>query len=152
MVFMCERCAKKREYAIAGRLNHISVISTHGFDHQGQRRVDDGARFLGIEVLGESMMSTKRAVTSLRSPSGIKLASAARLTATREPLSGRSELVETAAPQALQKRDPGGHIWPQREHSVASASPQWLQNRAVASFSASHFAHLMIDIAPPHTS
>ena len=54
MVFVCERGAEKREYAIAGRLDDVAVVAAHGFDHQSERRIDDGAGLFGVEVLGET--------------------------------------------------------------------------------------------------
>jgi hypothetical protein len=63
-------------------------------------------------------MSTKSAVTSLRSPSGMKPESAARVMATP----GADLAVETepiAAPHSLQKRDPGGLKRPQPGHLIA---------------------------------
>ncbi|HUB46100.1 MAG TPA: hypothetical protein VMB73_14030 [Acetobacteraceae bacterium] len=41
--------AEQGQDAIARGLNHIAFIGLHGVDHQAQRRVDDGARLLGIE-------------------------------------------------------------------------------------------------------
>ena len=53
MIFMSHRRAEKREDAVPRRLHHIAVIAPHGVDHQPQRRVNDRARFFGIEVLPE---------------------------------------------------------------------------------------------------
>ena len=50
MVLMGDRRAEQREDAVAGRLHDIAVVAMHRVDHQLQRRVDDRARLLGIEV------------------------------------------------------------------------------------------------------
>src|SRR5258708_37374970 len=39
------------EDAVACRLDDVTVIAPHGFDHQLQRRIDDRARLFGVEVL-----------------------------------------------------------------------------------------------------
>jgi hypothetical protein len=45
------RCAEQREDAVARRLHDVAVVATHRLDHQLQRRVDNRARFLGVEFL-----------------------------------------------------------------------------------------------------
>ena len=51
MVLVRDRRAEQREDAIAGGLHDVAVVAAHRIDHQFQRRVDDRAGFLGIEVL-----------------------------------------------------------------------------------------------------
>ena len=51
MVLVRDRCAKQREDAIAGALHDVTVIPAHRIDHQLQRRIDNRARFLRIEIL-----------------------------------------------------------------------------------------------------
>src|SRR5712692_2008926 len=50
MVFVRHRRAKQRENAVAGRLHHVAVVAAHRLDHEMQRRIDHGARLLGVEV------------------------------------------------------------------------------------------------------
>src|SRR5216684_1029270 len=50
MVLMRNRRAEQREDAVARRLHHVAVVTMGRIDHQLQRRVDDRARFLGVEV------------------------------------------------------------------------------------------------------
>src|SRR5262245_45107703 len=51
MVLMGHRRPKKGKDTVAGRLNDVTIIATHRIDHQLENRVDDGARFLGIQIL-----------------------------------------------------------------------------------------------------
>ena len=51
MIFMRHRRAEQSEDAVACRLHHVTVVAAHRVDHQPERRVDDGARFFGIEIL-----------------------------------------------------------------------------------------------------
>jgi hypothetical protein len=50
MVLVGDRGAEQCEDAVAGRLNHIAVVAMRGVDHQLQRRIDDRAGLLGVEV------------------------------------------------------------------------------------------------------
>jgi hypothetical protein len=43
--------AEQREDSVAGRLHDVAVVAAHRVDHQLQRRINDRARFFGIEVL-----------------------------------------------------------------------------------------------------
>jgi hypothetical protein len=51
MILMGNRCPKQGKNTIAGGLNDVAVVATHRIDHQLENRVDDGARFLGIQIL-----------------------------------------------------------------------------------------------------
>jgi hypothetical protein len=51
MVLVCHWCAEQREDAVAGRLHDVAVIAMDRVDHQLQRRVDDRARLLRVEIL-----------------------------------------------------------------------------------------------------
>ena len=51
MVLVRDRRAEQREDAVAGRLHDMAVIAAHRVDHQLQGRIDDRARFFGIEIL-----------------------------------------------------------------------------------------------------
>ena len=87
------------------------------------------------------MMSTKSAVTSFRSPSGMKPKSTACPTAI--PGGGGVGLAARAVPHWLQKRDPARLSCPQLVQLIGSAVPQALQNFAVSGFSASQLTHCM---------
>jgi hypothetical protein len=50
MVLMGDRRAEQREDAIAGRLDDVSIVAMDRLNHQLQRRIDDGARFFGVEI------------------------------------------------------------------------------------------------------
>ncbi len=52
MVLMGDRRAdaEQRENAVAGRLHHVTVVAMRRVDHQLERRIDERARLLGIEV------------------------------------------------------------------------------------------------------
>src|SRR5262249_45887704 len=52
MVLMGDGRTEEREDAISGIL-YVAVVAPRGVDHYFQRRVDDRARLLGIEVLLE---------------------------------------------------------------------------------------------------
>src|SRR5262245_24885485 len=101
-------------------------------------RASSGSRSCSKPV--ELMMSTKSAVKSFRSPSGMKPES----TACPRAIPGGGDavgLTARAVPHWLQKRDPARLSWPQLVHLIGSAVPQALQNFAVSGFSASQFAH-----------
>ncbi|HUA35508.1 MAG TPA: hypothetical protein VMA09_18000 [Candidatus Binataceae bacterium] len=51
MVLVRNRRPEQGEDSVAGRLHDISIIAPHGVDHQLERRIDDLARLLGVEVL-----------------------------------------------------------------------------------------------------
>jgi hypothetical protein len=51
MVLVRERCAEQREDTIAGRLHDVAVVTIDRIDHQLQCRIDDRARFFGVEIL-----------------------------------------------------------------------------------------------------
>ena len=51
MVLVGERSAEHREDAVAGRLHDVAVVAMDRSDHQLERGIDDGASFLGVEVL-----------------------------------------------------------------------------------------------------
>ncbi len=48
---MGDRRTKQSEDAVAGGLHDVAVVAPHLVDHQLQRRVDDRARLLGVEIL-----------------------------------------------------------------------------------------------------
>ena len=50
MVLVRDRRTEQREDAVAGRLHDVAVVAMHRLDHELQRRVDDRARLLGIEI------------------------------------------------------------------------------------------------------
>jgi hypothetical protein len=52
MVFVCYGSTEQCEDAVAGIL-HVAIVVTSGVDHYFQRRVDERAGLLGIEVLLE---------------------------------------------------------------------------------------------------
>jgi hypothetical protein len=49
-----DRRAKQREDTVAGRLHDVAIIAAYGVDHKLQRRINDGACLLRIEVLFKS--------------------------------------------------------------------------------------------------
>ena len=51
MVLVRDRRAEQREDPVAGGLHDVAVVAMHRVDHQLQRRIDDRARFFGVEVL-----------------------------------------------------------------------------------------------------
>ena len=51
MVLVRDRRAEQREDAVAGRLHDVAVVAMDRVDHQLERRIDDRARLLGVEVL-----------------------------------------------------------------------------------------------------
>jgi len=53
MIFAGYGGAEQREDTISRRLHDVAVIAPHGVDHQSEYRVDDRARFFGVEVLPE---------------------------------------------------------------------------------------------------
>src|SRR5262250_1606922 len=53
MVFMRDRRAEQGEDTVAGLLGDITVIVMDGVDHQLQRRIDNGAGVLRVEVLDQ---------------------------------------------------------------------------------------------------
>jgi len=50
MVLMGNRRPEQREDAVAGGLDDVAVIAAHRIDHQPQRRIDNRARLLGVEL------------------------------------------------------------------------------------------------------
>src|SRR5690348_16509803 len=50
MVLLCQRCTKQRENSISSRLRYISPAVAHGLSHDFQRRVDNGAGTLRVEI------------------------------------------------------------------------------------------------------
>src|SRR5215470_14830509 len=50
MVLVRHRCPEQREDAIAGELHHVTVVAPHRLDHQLQRRIDNRARLLRVEL------------------------------------------------------------------------------------------------------
>src|SRR5262245_56185581 len=54
MILMGNRRPKKGKDTVAGRLNDVAVVATYRIDHQLENRVDDGARFFGIQILLEA--------------------------------------------------------------------------------------------------
>ncbi len=48
---MRDRRPEDRENTVAGRLHDVAVVATHRVDHQLQCRVNNRARFLGVEIL-----------------------------------------------------------------------------------------------------
>ena len=53
MVFVCDWCAEEGEDAVAGGLRDVAAVTLHRLHHQLECRIDDGAGFLGIEVLDQ---------------------------------------------------------------------------------------------------
>ncbi len=51
MVLVRDRRAEQREDAVAGGLHDVAVVAMDRVDHQLQRRIDDRARRLRVEVL-----------------------------------------------------------------------------------------------------
>jgi hypothetical protein len=51
MVLVREWRAKQRENAIAGGLHDVTAVTSYGFDHQIQCRINNSACRLGVEVL-----------------------------------------------------------------------------------------------------
>ena len=51
MVLVRDRRAEQREDAVAGGLHDVAVVAMDRVDHQPQRRIDNRARLLGVEVL-----------------------------------------------------------------------------------------------------
>jgi hypothetical protein len=51
MILVCNRRTEQCENPGADGLHDIAVVMMHRVDHQLERRVDDRARFLRIEVL-----------------------------------------------------------------------------------------------------
>ena len=51
MILMRDRRAEQREHAVAGRLHDVAAVAMRRVHHQRERRIDDRARFLGIEPL-----------------------------------------------------------------------------------------------------
>ena len=50
MVLVSDRRAEQREDAVAGRLHHVALVAAHRLDHDAERRVNDVARLLRVEV------------------------------------------------------------------------------------------------------
>jgi len=53
MVFVGDWRTEEREDAVAGRLNDVAIVATHGVDRQLEYRVDDRSRLLGVDVFHE---------------------------------------------------------------------------------------------------
>jgi hypothetical protein len=53
MVLVRDRRAEQREDAAAGRLHDVTVVAPHRVDHQLERRIENRARLLGVQVLLE---------------------------------------------------------------------------------------------------
>jgi hypothetical protein len=51
LVLVGDRRAEQSEDAITGGLHDVAVVATHCVDHKPERRIDDRAGILGIEVL-----------------------------------------------------------------------------------------------------
>ena len=51
MVLVRDRRAEQREDPVTRGLHDVAVVAMDRVDHQLQRRIDDRARFLGVEVL-----------------------------------------------------------------------------------------------------
>ncbi len=51
MILMRDGCAEQCEDAVAGGLHDVAVVAMHRVDHQLQRRVDNRACLLRVEVL-----------------------------------------------------------------------------------------------------
>ena len=72
MVLVRDRRAEQREDPVAGDLHDVAIVAVDRVDHQLECRIDNRARFFGIEILlssVEPLMSANSAVTVLRSPS-----------------------------------------------------------------------------------
>ena len=50
MILVRNRRAEQREDAVAGRLRNVAAVAMHRRHHELQHRVDDRARFFGIEI------------------------------------------------------------------------------------------------------
>ena len=50
---MRDRRAEQREDSVAGRLHDVAIVAAHRVDHQLECRIDNRARFFGIEILLE---------------------------------------------------------------------------------------------------
>jgi hypothetical protein len=50
MVLVRDRRAEHGENAVAGRLRYVAAVAMHRRHHKLQHRVDDRARFFGIEI------------------------------------------------------------------------------------------------------
>src|SRR6266851_7195527 len=50
MILVSDRRAEQRENPITGRLYYVAVVAMRRVDHDSERRVDNRARLLGIEV------------------------------------------------------------------------------------------------------
>jgi len=48
---MGDRRAEQRKDSVASRLHDVTAVAPHRLDHQLQCRIDNRARFLGVEVL-----------------------------------------------------------------------------------------------------
>src|SRR5580704_10467054 len=51
MILVRDRRAEDREDAVAGALHYVAVVAADRVDHQAKCRIDNRARFFGIEVL-----------------------------------------------------------------------------------------------------
>jgi len=51
VILVRHRRAEQGEDAVASRLRYVAVVPVDGLHHQLQRRIDDGARVLGVELL-----------------------------------------------------------------------------------------------------
>src|SRR5215467_3808468 len=53
MVLVCNGSAEEPKDPVSGRLRHITAVTHDRINHQPERRIDDGAGFLGVEVLNQ---------------------------------------------------------------------------------------------------
>ena len=53
MILVRDGRAEQCEDAVAGALHDVAVVAADRVDHQAQRRIDDRARFFGVEILLE---------------------------------------------------------------------------------------------------
>src|SRR5580704_16917503 len=51
MILVCDGRAEDREDAVASALHYVAVVAADRVDHQAKCRIDNRARFFGIEIL-----------------------------------------------------------------------------------------------------
>jgi len=53
VIFMGDQCAGEGQEDIAGRLDGVTFLVMRGVHHQFEGRIDEGARFFGVEVFDQ---------------------------------------------------------------------------------------------------
>ena len=149
MVLVRDRRAEQREDAVAGALHDVAVVAAHRVDHQLERRVDNRARFFGIEILFE----LGRAL-DVREQRGDRLALAFEIFRVRASLLLESvnrsislptqlEVAQARAAHSPQKSSPGSFEAPHCGHTRASGAAHFAQNLRPSRLSAPHFAQFI---------